>query len=1851
MASANVKVLVVAGGGGGASGFLNSRAAGGGGGGGVTYDPIHAVSNGSYTVTVGSGGLGGIYGSQNPTSGSNSVFDTITAIGGGLGAGLGSSLNFSAASGGSGGGGDSLGSSYNSGNSGTIGQGYMGGNGGTNYTGGGGGGAAGAGAIGYSSSTGGAGGAGIANIITGSIVSYGGGGGGGSSSVAGAGGSGGGGNGGTNSANSTAGTANTGGGGGGGGDASTSARNGSNGGSGVVIIAFPTDGSTGIDVSSSGGSITTVNNWNGTGQQYQIHTFTSSGTWTCVLTGAAPTAIQGVVETLVVAGGGGGGTMQFQTGGYASGGGGGGVMYDPRHFVSATTYSVTVGAAGNGQLVVPIGGNGGNSVFDTITAIGGGGGAGMDSGGHNQNGQAGGCGGGGFGGANNPGDIGTQGGGGSQGGSGGFGSKDSSYFQGAGGGGAGQTGHNAAGNDNANGGNGIASYISGSSVTYAGGGGGSGGGAGGSGGGAGYTSGVPNNATGYGSGGSGSSYQNVVNGQFSGNGSAGIVIIRFHSDGSDGILPSKTTATGGYTVTTSGGYTIYTFTSNGTFTPGLTWTFTYTAGANGSISGSSPQSVAPGANGTTVTAIPNTGYHFDHWSDNSSTNPVRTDTNAVADITTTAVFAINYYSVTYTAGTGGSITGSTSQSIPYLSYATPVTAVPGAGYRFVSWSDSNPEFTRTDGPVTTNISLTAIFELASFTFIDLAASVITSGYKWLTQNLFNTQQKQTVRPYFTAQVIDDTIQPKSQLLSGSGTPLGQGTMATAPDGTAFAVGLDGSNALRVYRAPNLDSVGGIWPNSTVLNTTGDNFLDSRNVYSINISDYYNGKYRICVWYFTNLSPMDGTNIKVQLQYSDDGGLTFTKPSAFTPSSMPNNVSVSTLTGAGNLSIAAMKPVFVSGQMKMGAFYTKQYGVTFASTFVGYDVYYIYGDTSNGYYSDVPWNQMVNSHDWTLHSLSSYYMNGKHYCVFSGFRNIIDIPGKNLNYSLWTTSVINMIGGLDLWSSPVAIMPIASASSTNLNQFILPYSTVVNGMVYAVAKSILVDSISQTSKGYSAQVATTHTNYILLNSDDGEGFSYPSVFIGTDNSEFNSSGVASFIFQNGFWFLGGALGWLWEYVQNNVVADVSQDIIGYTIQDTAGQASSINLQIANANNKWVGSSPTGQGASAISKNKKICLWQGYYNPDGTTELAPRGTFYIDDINQTVTGTQNDITLVGRDFYKKLQTTVTKFSYQYNGPTFFSDIFDGTFISNWNQISGVWYFVGNIIPPYIRLASGAPGVITLSNSNLNSYGHAMKLFFQNPGSGFVYIYAFYIDSNNYLRLELNCTDGQSWSVVRSINGANTTIDSGTMPFTTASPYLYGVYIRRYDYYKFNFMIDGNANVSGNTIYDYDPITSNSYLFANSTNGEFDESAAFQANSYLQSPYTVGFGASVSPTIFRFFSTANLNEQNNLGVLIRKIARIAGIFYFKMIYTWRELMFTNNFTGIFTITNRILNITGGNSAISNINQMSNGEVSFQMKLTNTNSSNPFGIKFSFRNDNSGNTYYFHIIQTSAGNTFCRFERLYGAAVYVFYNTPYDVYHGKSELGSLNLDLTQWNTVKVTMINGWFHAFINGIMVAAWEDSNITADTLTTGSWGFVSDANTTAQVQNILAPIFWKPIITFGLNSGDDMLSSLTSLITSLRAWVFSDMLSRFKAIFLNSSDASTYTYNTQLYQQNTDSSDKEYVAQVTVYGNGVVATSRNTKLMAGVITRDEVIVDYTITTQQDAQTRADNEIINTNQYQSQYTPKQVINVGAELFDAVTIVNIGNNTSGVEGVTRIYAETFTEGGGSNNSDYSWEGDSGNL
>jgi len=69
-----------------------------------------------------------------------------------------------------------------------------------------------------------------------------------------------------------------------------------------------------------------------------------------------------------------------------------------------------------------------------------------------------------------------------------------------------------------------------------------------------------------------------------------------------------------------------------------TYTLTYTAGANGSITGVTPQTVNSGASGSTVTAVANTGYHFVNWSDGVTT-VTRTDSNVTGNITVTAIFA------------------------------------------------------------------------------------------------------------------------------------------------------------------------------------------------------------------------------------------------------------------------------------------------------------------------------------------------------------------------------------------------------------------------------------------------------------------------------------------------------------------------------------------------------------------------------------------------------------------------------------------------------------------------------------------------------------------------------------------------------------------------------------------------------------------------------------------------------------------------------------------------------------------------------------------------------------------------------------------------------------------------------------------------------------------------------------------------------------------------------------------------------------------------------------------------------------------------------------------------------------
>jgi hypothetical protein len=510
-ATVSASYLVVAGGGGGAQG--------GAGAGGLLTGSTSLNPTLSYAITVGAGGTGGpptSVGSQ--TNGSDSVFNSLTATGGGFGGRTGGG---NGNSGGSGGGG----AYATNGGAGTSGQGSAGGNGGGASSAGGGGGASAVGSAG-SGSTGGNGGNGTASSISGSSVTYAGGGGGAANTTAGSGGTGGGGAGGVSTTNGTAGTTNLGGGGGGGGASSST---GGSGGSGVVIISYPAP-------QKFGGGVVTTSGSN------VIHTFNTSGT-------LAPLSSL-TASYLIVAGGGGGGNSSVGNYNGSGGGAGGllsgsGITIDPN-----STYLVTVGAGGSSGGP---GTSGTNSTFSmvTTTAIGGGRGG---SGGNGVQGATGGSGGG----STGPftalpptaGGLGTAG----QGNNGG----PASQYSGSGGGGAGAVGTGYVNTSTPTGGAGVNSSISGASVGYAGGGSGGGTPSPGFGGGTGAdvsgTSPATAGIAGTGGGGGGGSNPTTA----SANGGSGVVIISY---------AGSTQQMAGGTVTITGGNVIHTFTSSGYLTP------------------------------------------------------------------------------------------------------------------------------------------------------------------------------------------------------------------------------------------------------------------------------------------------------------------------------------------------------------------------------------------------------------------------------------------------------------------------------------------------------------------------------------------------------------------------------------------------------------------------------------------------------------------------------------------------------------------------------------------------------------------------------------------------------------------------------------------------------------------------------------------------------------------------------------------------------------------------------------------------------------------------------------------------------------------------------------------------------------------------------------------------------------------------------------------------------------------------------------------------------------------------------------------------------------------------------------
>lgn len=173
----------------------------------------------------------------------------------------------------------------------------------------------------------------------------------------------------------------------------------------------------------------------------------------------------------------------------------------------------------------------------------------------------------------------------------------------------------------------------------------------------------------------------------------------------------------------------------------ITYVLKYSAGANGTLTGNTNQTVGYLGDGATVTAVPATGYKFVQWSDGNK-NAARTDLDRTADLTVSASFTIQTFTVSFTAGANGSLTGTASQTVNYNASATTVTAVPATGYRFVQWSDGDKNASRTATNVKADLSVTATFAVQTFTLtygVDANGSVTGTTPQTVNYNASGTQ--------------------------------------------------------------------------------------------------------------------------------------------------------------------------------------------------------------------------------------------------------------------------------------------------------------------------------------------------------------------------------------------------------------------------------------------------------------------------------------------------------------------------------------------------------------------------------------------------------------------------------------------------------------------------------------------------------------------------------------------------------------------------------------------------------------------------------------------------------------------------------------------------------------------------------------------------------------------------------------------------------------------------------------------------------------------------------------------------------------------------------------------------------
>ena len=158
------------------------------------------------------------------------------------------------------------------------------------------------------------------------------------------------------------------------------------------------------------------------------------------------------------------------------------------------------------------------------------------------------------------------------------------------------------------------------------------------------------------------------------------------------------------------------------------YSLTVSAGDGGSVS-TAGGTFSQGTQ-VSITATPNAGYSFSSWSNGSTANPLTVTLNSNTSVTANFEAIVNNYTLTVSAGEGGSVSSEGGEYEEGTEVT--ITATPDEGYKFIGWEGIDNNSDSISITINSDISLQANFiELCEIDYTSLFFDInkLTSHYQ------------------------------------------------------------------------------------------------------------------------------------------------------------------------------------------------------------------------------------------------------------------------------------------------------------------------------------------------------------------------------------------------------------------------------------------------------------------------------------------------------------------------------------------------------------------------------------------------------------------------------------------------------------------------------------------------------------------------------------------------------------------------------------------------------------------------------------------------------------------------------------------------------------------------------------------------------------------------------------------------------------------------------------------------------------------------------------------------------------------------------------------------------------------